>query len=93
MVEYMGLLRKAAGQPQETFLVPVGTTVRDILSLVREKHGDSLRAHAFDNQGELLPNIHLFLNDDDMPEEDWGKPIPRRGQLSLLLMMHPIEGG
>lgn len=93
VVEYMGLLRQAAGQPQDTFLVPAAASVRDMLALIREKHEGAFCSHVFDDAGELLPNIHLFLNDEDLLEEDWDKPIPRRGQLSMLLMLHPIEGG
>lgn len=91
-VQYMGLLRQAAGIPEETLLVPAGATVNDVLALVKQKH-DGLQAQAFDGQGVLLPNIHLFLNDDEIEEDAWARPIPRKGQLAMLLMLHPIEGG
>jgi len=89
----MGLLRNLTGQAEETLHLPAGATVRDLLARLREKHPGRFCSQVFDGEGNPLPNIHLFLNDETLGQAGLDTPLPQGGQLAMLLMLHPLEGG
>ncbi|MBI2918513.1 MAG: MoaD/ThiS family protein [Chloroflexi bacterium] len=92
-VVYIGPLRATVGKGEETTALPTGATVTDLLAHLIETYGAPFRDRVMDREGQLLPNIHLFLDGEELGEQGLDTPLPQRGEMSLLMMLHPMEGG
>ena len=92
-VVYIGPLRATVGKGEETTALPAGATVNDLLAHLIKKYGAPFRDRVMDGEGQLLPNIHLFLDGEELGEQGLDTPLPQLGEMSLLMMLQPMEGG
>ena len=61
-VLYFGLVRNFVKEAEEEIVFPAGSKVRDLLKILCEKHGESLRDALFTVEGTLTANTMLLLD-------------------------------
>jgi molybdopterin converting factor small subunit len=88
-VTYIAQLKQAAGVAAESVDVPPRSSVRALILLVAERHGEALRRLLLDASGAIQSTILLFLNNGQvMVDED---TILKDGDEVTLLS--PMAGG
>jgi sulfur-carrier protein len=65
-VNFFATLRPIVGGKAVEFEIAAGTTAADLLNIVVE-HFPPLRAELLDEQGQLYPHVHMFVNGRDAP--------------------------
>jgi molybdopterin converting factor small subunit len=93
-VSYLGLVRNVISCREEEVEVGPGTTVRDLLTLLSEKHGDPFRASVFKSGGELRATALVCVNDCDIAQlEGFDTKLQCGERLSVVVGVYPPEGG
>ncbi len=88
-VHYAAQLKAAAGEAVQKISVPPGATVRDLLELLAEKHGPSMRALLFDDEGALRRSILVFLGEEQLGR-DLDRELKEGAEVTIL---SPVAGG
>lgn len=89
-VRVYATLRPIIGGPQATVALPPGATFRQLLDAMLTQWPD-LSRELLDKQGDLRPNIHIFLNGRDVRYLDGlDMPIPADADVSIF---PPVGGG
>ncbi|MHC4822173.1 MAG: ubiquitin-like small modifier protein 1 [Planctomycetota bacterium] len=70
-VNFYATLRAMAGGKTDDFDLGEGATARSLLAAVLERYPD-MREELLDEDGELFPHVHLFVNGRDAPHLDDG---------------------
>jgi molybdopterin synthase sulfur carrier subunit len=65
-VNFFATLRPIVGGKTVEFELPERATAADLLNIVVERF-PPLRAELLDEQGQLYPHVHLFVNGRDAP--------------------------
>jgi sulfur-carrier protein len=65
-VNFFATLRPLVGGKSVEFELPEQTTAADLLNIVVERF-PPLRAELLDEQGQLYPHVHMFVNGRDAP--------------------------
>jgi sulfur-carrier protein len=65
-VNFFATLRPIVGGKAVEFEIAAGTTAADLLNIVVERF-PPLRAELLDEQGQLYPHVHMFVNGRDAP--------------------------
>ena len=93
-VSYLGLVRNVIGCREEEVEVSPGSTVRDLLALLSEKHGDPFRASVFKSKEELRATALVCVNDCDIAQlEGFDTKLQSGEKLSVVVGVYPPEGG
>ena len=65
-VNFFATLRPIVGGKAVEFEIPAGTTAAELLNIVVERF-PPLRVELLDEQGQLYPHVHMFVNGRDAP--------------------------
>jgi sulfur-carrier protein len=65
-VNFFATLRPIVGGKAVEFEIPAGTTAAELLNIVVERF-PPLRAELLDQEGQLYPHVHMFVNGRDAP--------------------------
>jgi molybdopterin synthase sulfur carrier subunit len=89
-VNFYATLRDVAGQKTVDFDLPENATVRQLLDAIQERY-PLMREKLFDENGDLLGFIHVFINGRDAPflEDKLETVIHPRDTISIF----PAVGG
>ncbi len=61
-VLYFGLVRNVVKEAEEDVTLPAGASVRELLNVLCERHGDPLRDALFTVEGTLIANAMILLD-------------------------------
>ena len=89
VVEYTAQVKKAAGVGREEFEVNERSTLQELLKLVAEQHGPSLKTILFPDSVELHPSILLFVSNEQVLWEESRILEPH----NVVTILSPISGG
>ena len=59
---YFGLVRNVVKEGEDRVRIPAGTTVRDLLEILCQKHGEPLRDALFTVENTLTANTMILLD-------------------------------
>ncbi len=65
-VNFFATLRRIAGQKTVEFEVAEGATAQQVLDAILERF-PAMREELLDEDGQLFPHVHLFINGRDVP--------------------------
>lgn len=68
-IHFYATLRRIAGQKTVKFEVPDGITVEELVDAVVNRF-PAMREELLDEQGNLYPHVHVFVNGRDAPYLD-----------------------
>ena len=74
-VNLFATLRQLAGHKTVHFDLPEGATVRELLGQVVDRY-PAMREELFNEGGELLGHVHVFINGRDAPHLDKALETP-----------------
>jgi molybdopterin synthase sulfur carrier subunit len=74
-IHFYATLRDIVGQKTVDFTVPEGTSVRQLVDVVVTRY-PAMREQLLNEQGELFPHVHVFVNGRDAPYLDRGMETP-----------------
>lgn len=93
-VVYVGLVRNSLGINEEEVELPPGSCVRDLLSLLVERHGADLRHSLFSTSGELSPLAEVLIGDQSIEElNGLDTTVDVQSKVHILVLAHPMAGG
>jgi len=93
-VSYLGLVRNVIGCREEEVEAVSGITVRELLDILTEKHGDPFRASVFKATGELRSTALVCVNDCDITElQGFDTQVGNGERVSVVVGVYPPEGG
>lgn len=61
-VLYFGLVRNVVKEAEDRVMISAGTTVRELLEILCQKHGEPLRDALFTVEGTLIANALIVLD-------------------------------
>ncbi len=93
-VVYSGLLRHVLSAPEETVSIPHGSTLRELLEVLAQRHGEPFREAMFVGVGQIVPNAIVLLDGVDAQQRG-GLDTAIHGQTAaqVLLMTAACGGG
>jgi molybdopterin synthase sulfur carrier subunit len=65
-IHFFATLRQIVGQKTMEFDIPDGTTVRQLVEIVVTRY-PPMRQELLDEDGNLWPHVHVFVNGRDSP--------------------------
>lgn len=93
-VVYFGLIRSVTGTDQEEVALAKGTSLKQLLDILADKHGDDLRSSLLTREGKLRQLARINID---------GKSCAALGglevkleadhEVSILLAVDPMQGG
>ncbi len=93
-VFYFGLVRNVVKEAEEEVTLPAGATVRKLLDILCERHGDALRDALFTVERTLIANAMILLDGTNIL---YGKgldtEIDSQKSLHVLLTTTAMAGG
>ncbi len=93
-VVYMGLVRGSLGIPEEEVEVPAGSRVRDLLSLLVDRHGADFRNSLFRGNGELRPLTRVYIGEVGIEElNGLDTEVDAQSGVYILVASNPTQGG
>jgi len=90
-IQYFASVRELVNLREETFDVPAGTNVRNLLDLLTAKHGDKLKEYLLDDTGNLREYLQFLLDGNSISQIDGFSSLLRDG--STLAIIPPVGGG
>jgi molybdopterin converting factor small subunit len=93
-VAYFGPIRQSVHVPDDVVVVAAGSTVRQLVARLREKHGDAFCDALFFPDGDPLPTVTMLFDGRDI-RHSGGIDTPIEGDrvVSLVVMPPPLGGG
>ena len=93
-VLYFGLVRNVVKEGEDTVTVPAGATVRELLDILCQKHGDPLRNALFTVEGTLIANALILLDGSNiLYTNGLDTEIDSQQSLHVLLTTTAMAGG
>jgi molybdopterin converting factor small subunit len=93
-VVYFGLVRNVVNQGEETLSLAVGSTVRQLMEALCEKHGAALRDAIFTADGTLGSSVMLVLDGTNvLSRQGLETPIGAAQSMHVLLTTTAMAGG
>lgn len=92
-VSYAGLIRHLVPDVDETFALPAGSTVRDLLLAVAARHGEDVREMLFVGDRLLVPNAIILVDGTDIGQLRGLDTAVRPEGVTQVLVMNPATGG
>lgn len=74
-VNFYATLRNVIGAKAVEFDLPPGATMNDLLDEMLRRY-PALRPELLNEQGEMYPHVHMFLNGRDAPFLEQGMQTP-----------------
>lgn len=74
-VNFYATLRSVVGAKTVEFDLPSGATMNDLLDEMLQRY-PALRPELLNEQGEMYPHVHMFLNGRDAPFLEQGMQTP-----------------
>lgn len=91
-VLYSGILPLSIGTSEDRLTVPAGTSIRQLLDMLAQRHGEPFREAMF-VVGDLVPNaIVIALGKEMRHGRGLDLPIDREGRVEIILLP-PASGG
>ncbi len=88
-VEYAAQVKRATGISRETVELVNGETLKDLIPMLTERHGDEFHALLMEESGKLQPSILLFIGDEQVDWDESRKLTDR----DVVTFLSPISGG
>ena len=82
-VRYHNLLRRVAGLAEETITLPAGTSLRDALERLAQRHGPALREMLFEPAGGVSLHLAVFCNRQLVRSDQRDSPLTYGDELML----------
>jgi molybdopterin converting factor small subunit len=93
-VLYFGLVRNVVKESEETVSVPVGATVREIIEILCQAHGEGLRDALFTAENTLGSSVMVLLDGTNiLTREGLDTRIEGERSMHVLLTTTAIAGG
>lgn len=93
-VRYMGLARNTTGIPGEEVVLPEGSTVRDLLVLLQQRHGDNFTYSLFTPGGQLRPLTRVYVDEQEIEQlKGLDSLLGPEPEVSILIEVYPSGGG
>jgi len=93
-IQYFGLLKNTLGCEEEQYSLIQGSSVRDIMDLISDKHGDQFTSMVFRGDGTLRRLAQVMINGDNIRDGNGLNTILDDGyELSLTVGIYAIAGG
>jgi len=93
-VDYIGVIHHVLKNTEEQYSVPLGSTVKDLLQRLVERHGEELAGCILRSDGQLSPLVEVFLNNEDIGRlQGLNTPLTGEDQVSILVGLFPMKGG
>jgi molybdopterin converting factor small subunit len=93
-IQYFGLIRDVVPVSEQSVTLPVGATVRDVLSILSQQYGPRFLDALFAGNEQLLPNSVIALNTSNiLHKQGMDTPIAACSSLRILLMPAVAGGG
>jgi molybdopterin converting factor small subunit len=93
-VLYFGLVRNVVKEAEEIVTLPAGATVRDLLNILCQKHGEPLRDALFTVEGTLIANALILLDGSNvLYRQGLDTEIDSQRSLHVLLTTTAMAGG
>jgi molybdopterin synthase sulfur carrier subunit len=89
-VTFYATLREVVGGRSADFLMPEGATVRDLLNEIIRQY-PPIGRELLNEQGDLYPHVHFFINGRDAPYLENGLDTPLKSE--DLVTVFPAVGG
>ena len=88
------MLQKVSGGQEEEVCLSGEATVRDLLTILAEKHGDEFRESILTSDGQLHPVTRVFVNNFEINEfNSLDTRLGDDSELSITVMPGTICGG
>jgi len=89
---YFAAVREITGKQEETFEVPDKTTVKDLLLILSDKYGQSLRDYIFiSGAEEPVSNLNFLLDGNNVSLMNGMKTVLYEG--CTFAIIPPVGGG
>ena len=93
-VLYFGLVRNVVKEAEEEVTLPAGATVRKLLDVLCERHGDPLRDALFTVEETLVANAMILLDGTNIfYDKGLDTEIDSQKSLHVLLTTTAMAGG
>ncbi len=93
-VHYFGLVRNVVKKPEETVTVPVGATVRELIELLCQTHGEALRDALFTAESTLGSSVMVLLDGTNvLSRQGLETRIEGEQSMHVLLTTTAMAGG
>jgi len=89
-VNFYATLRNVVGAKAIDFDLPTGSTMDDLLQEMLRRY-PALRPELLNEQGEMFPHVHMFLNGRDAPFLEQGMQTPLKAD--DVVGVFPAVGG
>ena len=91
---YYGLIRNMPSSQEEEIALSGEATVKDLLHLLVERHGDEFRASILTSDWQLQPTTIIQLSGCNISEIDGiNTKLEDNAELSITAMSYMISGG
>lgn len=93
-VLYFGLVRNVVKKSEETVTVPVGATVRELIEILCQTHGEALRDALFTAESTLGSSVMVLLDGTNvLSRQGLETRIEGEQSLHVLLTTTAMAGG
>ncbi|MBI2304104.1 MAG: MoaD/ThiS family protein [Chloroflexi bacterium] len=93
-VTYYGLVRNVVGLREEEVTLSPEATVRDLLRVLVERHGNGLRDSLLASEGNLRFTARILLGEEDIGEMGGlDTKVDTHQRASIVVVVYPVEGG
>ncbi len=93
-VEYLGSIRGLTGRNSDVLYVKPGTTLREIMNMLAEKHGTRFKQSIETVEGTLRANVLLLFNGKNMNYgSDLNTSIDGDSEGKIITLVPVEEGG
>ena len=82
-VRYHNLLRRMTGVKEETITLPAGTSLREALEHLAQRHGPKLRGMLFEPEGGVSLHLVVFHNQRLVRPDQHDAPLSDGEELML----------
>jgi MoaD family protein len=90
-IQYFAFVRELVNLREETFDVPDGANVRNLLDLLTAKYGNKLKEYLLDDNGNPREYLQFLLNEKSISQIDGFATVLRDG--STIAIIPPVGGG
>ena len=88
-VEYTAQMKVAAGVASEDLDVEASCSIKELLKIAADKHGEKLYELIFDSNSAVRPSILIALNDEQVYMD---KPVTLK-ENDHVALLSPMAGG
>jgi molybdopterin converting factor small subunit len=93
-VDYIGVIHHVLESTEEQYSLSLGSTIKDLLQRLVERHGEEFAGCILRSDGQLLSTVKVFLNSKDISRlQGLDTPITGETEISVLVGLIPIQGG